>query len=64
MAQPEGASIDRVWPEFGIWVFAKSDGTINHSTDVFLIDPSGHIIGVYATGANGEQMRRGLEKYL
>jgi protein SCO1 len=64
MAQPASASIDRVWQEFGIWVFARSDGTINHSTDIFLIDPSGRIVRVYAGDANPEQTRRALEKYL
>ena len=63
MAQPAGASIDRVAQEFGIWVFAKNDGTINHSADLFLIDPDGRIVRVFSAQSNNDRMRRDLEKY-
>jgi protein SCO1/2 len=64
MAQPAGRSIDRIAQEFGIWVFAKNDGTINHSADLFLIDPSGRIVRVFSPQSNDDQFRRDLEKYL
>lgn len=64
MAQPSAASIDRVTKEFGIWVFAKSDGTINHSADLFLIDPDGRIVRVFTPQSNNDRTRRDLEKYL
>ncbi len=52
MAQPADGSIDQVTREFGIWVFAKSDGTINHSADLFLIDPGGRIVRVISPQSN------------
>ena len=64
MAQPTDGSIDQVTREFGIWVFAKSDGTINHSTDLFLIDPGGRIVRVISPQSNNDRIRRDLEKYL
>jgi protein SCO1 len=64
MAQPADRSIDRVAQEFGIWVFAKNDGTINHSADLFLIDPGGRIVRVISPQSNGTQIRHDLEKYL
>lgn len=64
MAQPADASIDRVTKEFGIWVFAKSDGTINHSADLFLIDPDGRIVRVISPQSDNDRIRRDLEKYL
>jgi len=64
MAQPADGSIDPVTREFGIWVFAKSDGTINHSADLFLIDPAGRIVRVFSPQSNNDRIRRDLEKYL
>ncbi|MFI5022564.1 MAG: SCO family protein [Alphaproteobacteria bacterium] len=64
MAQPSDASIERVAQEFGIWVFAKSDGTINHSADLFLIDTGGRIMRVFSAQSSNDRMRRDLEKYL
>ncbi len=64
MAQPADGSIERVTKEFGIWVFAKSDGTINHSGDLFLIDPSGRIVRVFSPEPNNDRIRKDLEKYL
>jgi protein SCO1/2 len=64
MAQPADASTDRVAREFGIWIFAKSDGTINHAADLFLIDPGGRIVRVFSPQSNNDRMRRDLEKYL
>ncbi len=64
MAKPADASINRVAQEFGIWVFAKSDGTINHSADLFLIDPGGRIMRVFSAQSNNDRIRRDLEKYL
>jgi protein SCO1 len=64
MAQPADGSIDQVTREFGIWVFAKNDGTINHSADLFLIDPGGRIVRVFSPQSNNDQIRRDLEKYL
>ena len=64
MAQPADTSADRVWREFGIWVFPKAGGTINHSTDLFLIDPGGRIVRVFSPEAHSDRMRRDLEKYL
>ncbi len=64
MAQPSDASIDRVTKEFGIWIFAKSDRTINHSADLFLIDPGGCIVRVFTPQSNNDRTRHDLEKYL
>ena len=64
MAQPADNSIDRVTEEFGIWVFAKSDGTINHSADLFLIDPAGRIVRVISPQSDNDRLRSDLEKYL
>jgi protein SCO1/2 len=64
MAQPADNSIDRVTKEFGIWVFTKSDGTINHSADLFLIDPTGRIVRVISPQSNNDRLRSDLEKYL
>ncbi len=64
IARPADRSIDRVTQELGIWVFAKSDGTINHSADLFLIDTAGSIVGVISPQSNSDQMRKELEKYL
>ncbi len=64
MAQPADNSIDRVTREFGIWVFAKNDGTINHSADLFLIDPAGRIVRVISPQSNNDRLRNDLEKYL
>ena len=64
MAQPADGSLERVMQEFGIWVFAKADGSINHSADLFLIDPAGRIVRVFSPQADSERTRRELEKYL
>lgn len=64
MAQPADGSIDQVTREFGIWVFAKNDGTINHSVDLFLIDPAGRIVRVISPQADNDRIRSDLEKYL
>jgi len=64
MAQPTDASLDRVAREFGIWIFARSDGTINHATDLFLIDPDGRIVHVFSPKPNNDAIRRDLERYL
>ncbi len=64
MAQPADGSIERVTKEFGIWIFAKSDGTINHSGDLFLIDPSGRIVRVFSPEPSNDRIRKDLEKYL
>jgi protein SCO1/2 len=64
MAQAAGSSFDRVWREFGIWVFQKTDGTINHSADLFLIDPDGRIVRVFPAQLNDDRIGRELEKYL
>ncbi len=64
MAQPADGSLERVVQKFGIWVFAKPDGTINHSVDLFLIDPAGRIVRVFSPQADSERTRRELEKYL
>ena len=64
MAQPADRSMDRVAQEFGIWVFAKNDSKINHSADLFLIDPGGRIVRVISPQSNGNQIRHDLEKYL
>ena len=64
MAQPADDSTARVAQEFGIWVFAKRDGTINHSADLFLIDPGGRIVRVFSPQSNNDRIRRDLEKYL
>ena len=64
MAQPEDGSIDRIAQEFGIWVFAKKDGTINHSADLFLIDPGGRIVRVISPKQDKNAIRHELEKYL
>jgi cytochrome oxidase Cu insertion factor (SCO1/SenC/PrrC family) len=64
MAQPADASIDQITTEFGIWVFAKSDGTFNHSADLFLIDPAGRIVRVFPLQSDNDRVRRELEKYL
>lgn len=64
IARPADRSIDRVAQELGIWVFAKSDGTVNHSADLFLIDTAGSIVRVISPQSNSDQMRKELEKYL
>ncbi len=64
IARPADRSIDRVAQELGIWIFAKSDGTINHSADLFLIDPVGQIVRVISPQSNSEQIRHALENYL
>ncbi len=64
MAQAADNSIDRVTKEFGTWVFSKSDGTINHSADLFLIDAAGRIVRVISPQANNDRIRSDLEKYL
>jgi len=64
MAQPAAGSAERVAREFGIWVFAKKDGTINHSVDLFLIDPGGRIVRVFTTLPDNDRIRRDLEESL
>jgi protein SCO1/2 len=64
MAQPAGSSFDQVWQRFGIWVFQKTDGTINHSADLFLIDPTGRIVRVFSAQLGDDRIGRELEKYL
>lgn len=64
MAQPADGSIERVAREFGIWVFAKRDGTITHSANLFLIDSGGRIVRVFPAQANNDRLRHDLEKYL
>jgi cytochrome oxidase Cu insertion factor (SCO1/SenC/PrrC family) len=64
MAQPAGDSIDQVARQFGIWIFAKSDGTINHAADLFLIDPDGRIVRVFTPQSDNDRLRRDVEKYL
>jgi len=64
MAQPADASTDRMAREFGIWIFPKADGTINHSADLFLIDPGGRIVRVFSPEAKSDRIRHDLEKYL
>ena len=64
MAQPADMSVDRMAQEFGFWVFPKVDGTINHSADVFLVDPDGRIVRVFSVETVNDRMRRELEKYL
>jgi cytochrome oxidase Cu insertion factor (SCO1/SenC/PrrC family) len=64
MAQPAGRSIEQIAQKFGIWVFAKNDGTINHSADLFLIDPGGRIVRVFSPQSNNDRIRRDLEEYL
>jgi len=64
MANPADGSLDRVVREFGIWIFAKSDGTINHAADLFLIDPDGDIVRVFSPQPNNDPIRHALEKYL
>jgi cytochrome oxidase Cu insertion factor (SCO1/SenC/PrrC family) len=64
MAQPADDSTARVAQEFGIWIYAKRDGTINHSADLFLIDPGGRIVRVFSPQSNNDRIRRDLEKYL
>lgn len=64
IAQAREPSLDRVTQEFGFWVFAKADGTINHSGDLFLIDPGGRIVRVFSPQSNSERLRRELESYL
>ncbi len=64
IAQPAARSIARVTQELGIWVFAKNDGTINHSADLFLIDPNGRIIRVISPQSNSDRIKDDVEKYL
>jgi cytochrome oxidase Cu insertion factor (SCO1/SenC/PrrC family) len=64
VAQPADGSLERVVQKFGIWVFPKADGTINHSADLFMIDPAGRVVRVFSPQADGERTRRELEKYL
>jgi protein SCO1/2 len=64
MANAADGSIDRFAQEFGIWIFAKNDGTINHSADLFLIDPAGRIVRVISPQADSDRIRHDLEKYL
>jgi len=64
MAQPADGSLELVVQKFGIWVFAKTDGTINHSADLFLIDPAGRIVRVFSPYADSDRTRREIEKYL
>ncbi len=64
IARPADRSIDRVAQELGIWIFAKSDGTINHSADLFLIDPTGQIVRVISPQSKSDQIRQALENYL
>jgi len=64
IAAPTRPSVDQVAQQFGIWVFAKRDGTFNHSVDLFLIDPNGQIIHVIAPQLDPNQTRQQLEKYL
>lgn len=61
MAQTAGESTDRMAKALGIWVFRRRDGTINHSADLFLIDPRGRIIRVVAPGLSSDQLRGALE---
>jgi protein SCO1 len=64
IARPADRSIGRVAQELGIWIFAKNDGTINHSADLFLIDPVGQIVRVISPQSNSDQIRHALESYL
>jgi protein SCO1/2 len=64
MAQPVGSSLDRVWQEFGIWIFQKADGTVNHSADLFLIDPTGRIVRVFPVQLGDDRIGQDLEQYL
>jgi protein SCO1 len=64
MAQPAGGSIDRIAQEFGIWVLARNDGIVNHSADLFLIDPGGRIVRVISPQSNSDRIRDDVEKYL
>jgi protein SCO1 len=64
IARPADPSIDRVAQELGIWIFAKSDGSINHSADLFLIDSAGKIVRVIAPQSNSDQIRHALENHL
>lgn len=61
MAQEAGGSTDRMAKAFGIWVFRRGDGTINHSADLFLMDPRGRIIRVIAPGLSSDRLRGVLE---
>ncbi len=64
VAQPANGSVNRVARQFGIWVFARNDGTINHSADLFLIDPSGRIVHVISPQSNSDRIKDDLEKFL
>jgi protein SCO1/2 len=64
MARPADRSVDKVAQEFGIWVLARRDGIINHSADLFLIDPQGRIIRVISPQSNSDRIRHELENYL
>lgn len=61
MAQPANGDVDRFARGFGIWVFARKDGTINHSAYLFLIDPEGRIVRVIAPGTNVDALGRALQ---
>jgi protein SCO1 len=64
VAEPARPSVGQMARELGIWVFARTDGTFNHSADLFLIDPYGRIVRVISPQWDTEGTRQQLAKYL
>lgn len=61
MAQVASGATEQVARAFGIWVFKRKDGIINHSAYLFVIDPRGRIVRVIAPGLDSNETRHALE---
>jgi cytochrome oxidase Cu insertion factor (SCO1/SenC/PrrC family) len=64
MARPSAQGLGPFARALGLWIFARRDGSINHSAYLFLVDPAGRIIHVMAPQTAVDMMRRDLEKYV
>lgn len=62
MASLTNASLTAELAQLGVWMFRRPDGLINHSLDLWLIDPAGDVVDVFSPDEEKASVARSIRE--
>jgi len=53
---PVDGAGDRELRDLGVWLYRRADGLVDHSVDIFVIDPAGQVVRILSVDDDVEQL--------
>ncbi len=61
---PVAGAGDESLRDLGVWLYRRADGIVNHSVDIFVIDPAGQVVRILSADDDVERLAAAMREVL